>query len=129
MSAQLDCAESVVKSRIWLNAVMTSSVPSSKVPSPGHPPNVPSLLSCQVTVCTGTVTIALADPPVQVSGVPFPTVMSTRVDASAPIMQLLPCGRLQVVDESLVSLISVTVKSDPPLESMRPTPQPVCVTD
>jgi hypothetical protein len=37
------------------------------------------------------------------------------------------CGRLHTVGE-LVSATSVVLKSDPPLESMRPTPQAVWVT-
>src|SRR5215470_3058524 len=112
---------------------MIASVPWSKTPLPPHDPNVPVLLSCQVRVWTGTVTIAFAVPPAQVSGVPSPTVMSTRDDASAPSFAGPPgqpmCGRLQVDELSLVSFTSRTVKSEPPFESILPTPQPVCVTD
>src|SRR5215475_9908381 len=108
---------------------MIVSVPMLNVPFPGQAPKVPTLLSCQVTVCTGTVTIAFAVPPLaQVSAIPLPTVMSTRIDASDPGRHPL-WGRLQVDDESLVSFTSLTLKSEPPFESILPMPQPVCVTE
>src|SRR5262249_30730881 len=132
MSIHFDLVASVVKSRIWSNCVMIAS-PSLNTPSPAHDPNVPGLLSCHVTVCTGTTTTALPVPFAQVSGVPSPTVMSTRTAESAPLTGgpggHPVCGRLQVADESLVSATSEMVKSEPPFESIFPTPQPVCVTD
>src|SRR5215813_11150112 len=132
MSIHLDFVASVVKSRIWSNCVMIAS-PVLNVPSPTQEPNVPGLLSCHVTVWTGTVTTALPVPVEQVSAVPSPTVTSTRTAASAPFTAGPGghpcCGRLQVADESLVSATSAMVKSEPPLESILPTPQPVCVTE
>src|SRR5215472_11332293 len=131
MSIHLADAVSVLKSRIWSNSATTKS-PGLKTPLPAHIPKVPPLVSDQLLVCTGTVTSEFAVPLVHVSATPSPTVTSTRVEASLPNIGgpggQPGFGRLQVADESLVSAISLMVKSEPPLESTLPIPHAVCVT-
>src|SRR6185369_4126896 len=101
------------------------SVPSN-TPLPGQPRYIPPLVSLQLLVWTGMLTSAFAVPLEQISGTPSPTVTRAMIPEFAPLVHP-GCGRLHTVGE-LVSATSVVLKSDPPLESMRPTPQPVCVT-
>src|SRR5262249_54968660 len=82
----------------------------------------------QTTVCTGIATAALAVPGgPQMSVEPLPTFTSTCRSSSdpEPVLQYGVCGSLQISGE-LVSASSDTVKSEPPFESIRPTPHPVC---
>src|SRR5579862_2065958 len=78
----------------------------------------------QVVVNTGMLTIALPTPPLaQVSAVPSPTLMVISPELSTKEAQ--DCVVAHVPPAKLVSPFSSTVRSDPPSESMTPTPQPV----
>lgn len=121
-SLQSASVESVVKSSVCGKETISVSVPELNVPSGSGHMNKRS----QVVVKTGMLTIALAVPELQVSAAAFPTVTLTCTLLSAPGVQLV-WGSEQIVGE-LVSPRSTMVKSDPPSESMRPTPQPVCWT-
>ena len=82
-------------------------------------------MASQVVVRTGMTTIEFAVPgPPQTSVTLSPTVTSTRMLPSTPDEQGT-FGRLQGPEVSLVSPCSITVKSEPPSESISPTPQPV----
>ena len=103
------------------------------------PPSQPASDAPQVVVFTGMLTIALPVPPLaQVSAVPSPTWMSMPPELSTltwpdppqvitpPPPHVWPAA--QDPDVKLVSPFSVVVKSEPPLESITPMPQPCCFT-
>jgi hypothetical protein len=146
-SAKFAEVASVVRSRVCGNEASRVSVPGLYVPSVS---GQDASAATQVRVFTGMVTIAFAVPLEQVSATPLPTVISRRPELSVagpevgqhvgpvpgPVQHAngVPTpvhgpakGTLQI-EVVLVSPTSLTVKSDPPFESISPMPQPLCVT-